>query len=92
MNLLLNAIQAQHGDGDVVVRLRADGLEVADAGPGVPEDLVEHLFEPFASQRPDGVGLGLHLASAIAAAHGARLRYERRQPGCAFVLDGLTSV
>ena len=91
MNLLLNAIQAQHGDGDVVVRLRADGLEVADAGPGVPEDLVEHLFEPFASQRPDGVGLGLHLASAIAAAHGARLRYERRQPGCAFVLDGLTS-
>ena len=89
MNLLLNAIQAQHGDGEVVVRLRDGGLEVADAGPGVPEALVEHLFEPFASQRPDGVGLGLHLASAIAVAHGARLRYERRQPGCAFILDGL---
>lgn len=89
MNLLLNAIQAQHGDGEVVVRLRDGGLEVADAGPGVPEALVEHLFEPFASQRPDGTGLGLHLASAIAQAHGARLRYERRQPGCAFIVEGL---
>lgn len=89
MNLLLNAIQAQHGGGEVIVRLRDGALEVADAGPGVPADLVEHLFEPFASQRPGGTGLGLHLALAIALAHGARLRYERRQPGCAFVLEGL---
>jgi signal transduction histidine kinase len=89
MNLLLNAIQAQHGGGSVRVSVRADGLEVADDGPGVPPEHVEHLFEPFASQRPGGTGLGLHLAFAVAEAHRARLRYERRQPGCAFILEGL---
>jgi len=89
LNLVLNAIQAQHGGGEVVVHLRSDGLSVEDRGPGVAEDLVPHLFTPFASGRVQGTGLGLHLAQAIAAAHGAHLRYERRE-GCTFFhLHGL---
>lgn len=89
INLLLNAIQAQHGDGRVVIRLRGDGLEVADNGPGVDPALVPRLFEPFSSDKAGGVGLGLHLAHAVAAAHGARLRYEKRESGCAFIVEGL---
>ncbi len=46
MNLLLNAIQAQHGGGAVVVRLLADGLAVEDEGPGVDPALVPHAVHP----------------------------------------------
>jgi signal transduction histidine kinase len=90
MNLLLNAIQAQHGGGAVRIVILADGFAVEDEGPGVDPALVPQLFEAFASGRREGTGLGLHLAKAIADAHGATLRHEPRQPrGARFVLAGL---
>jgi signal transduction histidine kinase len=89
MNLVLNAIQAQHGDGEVRIELLPDGLCVRDTGPGVDPELVPHLFEAFASKRPGGIGLGLHLARAIAQAHGARLEYEAQSRGACFALRGL---
>ncbi len=45
-------------------------VEVEDTGPGVPEHLREHLFEPFVSGRPGGRGLGLALVATITARHG----------------------
>lgn len=48
-------------------------IEVEDDGPGVPEALRQRLFEPFASARPGGTGLGLALARRIVEAHGGRL-------------------
>jgi signal transduction histidine kinase len=90
MNLLLNAIQAQHGGGSVRIVIGRDGFAVEDDGPGVAPDLVSHLFEAFASGRADGTGLGLHLAKSIADAHGGRLVFEPRQPkGARFTLSGL---
>lgn len=90
MNLLVNAIQALHGKGGrVTVRLLSDGLAVEDDGPGVPPDLLPRLFEPFASGRAGGTGLGLHLARAVAEAHGARLVHEPRSPGACFRILGL---
>jgi signal transduction histidine kinase len=90
LNLTLNAIQAQHGDeGTVIIRLRSDGLEVEDHGPGVPAELVPHLFEPFTTGRKEGTGLGLHLASAVANAHGAQLRYLRSDHRTCFRVEGL---
>jgi signal transduction histidine kinase len=96
MNLLLNAIQAiqggggRSGDGAVEIFLAADGFTVSDNGPGIPPALVPHLFEPFTSDKPAGTGLGLHLARAIAQAHGARLEYRPRAGGGAcFVFSGL---
>jgi two-component system C4-dicarboxylate transport sensor histidine kinase DctB len=60
-----------------------DGLEVtvADRGPGVPAELRERLFQPFASGRPGGVGLGLALARRILVLHGGRLELEQRPGG-----------
>jgi signal transduction histidine kinase len=89
LNLVLNAIQAQHGGGAVAIALSPGGLSVADQGPGVDPALVPQLFDAFASRRPGGTGLGLHLAWTIAQAHGAELVYEQRERGARFVLRGL---
>jgi signal transduction histidine kinase len=98
MNLLLNAIQAQHASasreagGAVRIALAADGFSVSDEGPGVAPEAVPHLFEAFTSGRPGGTGLGLHLARAIAEAHGATLAYRAQPVGACFVLSGLRPV
>jgi signal transduction histidine kinase len=65
LNLLKNAIEAMPGGGRVEVRARslpdAVVLSVADTGPGIPPDVLAHLFEPFFSLKATGKGTGLGL-------------------------------
>lgn len=56
-------------------------LAVLDRGPGVPEDIAEHLFEPFYTSNPRGTGLGLFIARELCECNQARLKYERRAEG-----------
>ena len=53
-------------------------LEVIDEGPGVPQDILPHIFDRFVSGRgkTGGVGLGLYLGNRIAEAHGGRIEVE----------------
>ncbi|MDO9712201.1 sensor histidine kinase [Paracraurococcus lichenis] len=84
-NLILNALQATPPGGRVEVAAcrGEDGLvlSVADTGRGVPEALRAHLFEPFASGRPEGTGLGLAQVREAAEAHGGRVRALHRDDG-----------
>ncbi len=82
-NLLFNAAQAIDGTGRVVLRIGwADAEEippgpvrrrvkvtVRDNGPGIPPDVQQRLFEPFATGRPGGTGLGLPIVQRAVAAH-----------------------
>jgi signal transduction histidine kinase len=83
LNLISNAnkyapegsrIRIAVDSGDDVVR-----IAVADAGPGIPPDVLPHLFEQFYTARTSssshniGVGLGLPIAQSIAEAHGGRI-------------------
>jgi len=80
-NLIGNALT--HGAQDQAVRVgaRTDGAEfklwVANAGEPVPEAAMQRLFEPFfrgeVRRSRQGLGLGLHIASQIAQAHGGRI-------------------
>ena len=49
---------------------------VKDNGPGVPEDLMPHLFEPFVTSKPTGTGLGLALVAKIIGDHGGIIECE----------------
>ncbi|MDB5847170.1 MAG: two-component sensor histidine kinase [Rhodoferax sp.] len=91
-NLLDNALR--HAAPGGRVRLSAVGSEgqslrmrVDDDGPGVAEALQAQLFEPFATGRADGTGLGLALAREVALAHGGELRHIALQPGTRFELE-----
>jgi two-component system C4-dicarboxylate transport sensor histidine kinase DctB len=97
--LLSNALQALKGrdDGMIWVRLepyRTAGVRVVarieDNGPGVPENIREHLFEPFISSGTgrERLGLGLFLAASLLDMYDGRIRYEMRYGGGAsFVVE-----
>ncbi len=50
---------------------------VIDNGPGAPEDIAEHLFEPFVSGKPEGKGLGLPLVEKLVGDMGGIIQYAR---------------
>ncbi len=60
-------------------------LTVADTGPGIPEEQLPHLFEPFfrgdRNRRQEGAGLGLAIVARIAAAHGGTVTAANRETG-----------
>ncbi len=79
--LVDNAIA--HGAGTVTLSARAAGnsllIEVSDSGPGVPEELVPHVFDRGVSVG-SSTGLGLALARALVEADGGRLELARARP------------
>ena len=81
MNLLLNGAQAMPAGGPLTVGVEPRGgrvrFSVTDAGPGVPVDLGEKIFEPFVTTKQDGVGLGLALTKRIVEDHGGSIGFER---------------
>ena len=86
-NLLQNAAEAGAGRVDIrgVEENGAVLLEVRDDGRGIDPALRERLFEPFATGRKDGAGLGLAIARRIVERHGGELRLVARPgPGAAF--------
>lgn len=91
-NLIDNALRhgADAAETPELTARWADGqltLSVRDHGPGVPNDDLARLAEPFfrvdaARQRATGgVGLGLYLCRLVAQAHGGTLRFEAAEPG-----------
>lgn len=97
--LIGNALRALDGREHGQVRVSVEPyqtaggrvtLRVEDNGPGVPEQIRDHLFEPFASQSSgrERLGLGLFLAASLLDIYEARIRYEARAEGGArFVIE-----
>jgi C4-dicarboxylate-specific signal transduction histidine kinase len=84
-NLIANAIDALKSvpsdHREISVSARRDGAQfvrigVADNGPGVSEEALAGLFRPFATTKPQGMGLGLAISRSIVEARGGRLWAE----------------
>ncbi len=83
-NLVRNAIQASPAGGEVVVRVQADAnettVQVRDMGPGISDDLLPHIFDPFFSTKhadaQAGMGLGLSVSRSLIEAMGGRIEVQ----------------
>lgn len=95
INLCTNALDAMASVTDKVLRIRAwphNGrmlIGVADTGPAIPDEVMQHLFEPFFSTKSAGAGLGLGLviSSNIVREFGSDLRVRRGDVGLVFEFD-----
>lgn len=80
LNLCLNSLQAMEKGGRLEVSARRkEGellVEVRDTGFGVPPELLDKVFQPFFTTRPQGSGLGLPIARQIVEAHGGEIWME----------------
>jgi signal transduction histidine kinase len=91
-NLLDNAIDALGGQGTITITTQREGskcalVEIADDGPGVPEEIAERLFDPFFTTKDVGHGTGLGLATArriVVDRHQGSLTLETRPGRTAF--------
>jgi signal transduction histidine kinase len=77
LNLMLNALQAMPGGGELMLSLeRRDGaaqIDVIDTGPGIPADAIPQIFAAYYSTKKGGTGLGLPMAKRIADEHAGSL-------------------
>lgn len=84
INLIVNAMHAQDGEGKITVRTRNwrdEGvlMVVRDNGCGISSDKISRIFEPFYSQTKSGTGLGLYVTSGILNHFGAEIRVSSRE-------------
>ncbi len=79
-NIIDNAIDAMHGTGELRIRTYPDdgcaAVEIADNGPGIPDDVQPHIFEPFFTTKGvgEGTGLGLDTVQRIVKKHRGNIR------------------
>jgi PAS domain S-box-containing protein len=89
LNLVLNSLQAMQ---DTPVENRIVEIEtlssdegvfvhVADRGTGISSEVAAHLFEPFFTSKPDGLGLGMNICRTIIESHRGHLSFQNRPDG-----------
>jgi signal transduction histidine kinase len=80
LNLIGNAIEAMPSGGNVEIAAECNGhnvlVRVDDTGPGIPADVRQRLFQPFATSGKGGLGLGLALSRQTVLDHGGDLWIE----------------
>ncbi len=95
-NMIKNALEAINGNGNIditVHRLQknnTDFIEMAlfDDGPGIKEEQIEQIFEPYVTTKAKGTGLGLAIVKKIVEEHGGAIWVDaKRRQGAGFILQ-----
>lgn len=90
-NLLKNACEAMAHQGELLVAASGDGtdilIQITDFGCGIPEHILDQVFEPFITTKENGSGLGLHITKQIITAHNGTIQAKSREGyGCTFLI------
>lgn len=76
-NIIINAIQAITGDGKITIQIKDSiddvVVEFSDSGPGIPENIMNKIFEPLFTTKQVGTGLGLPGCKSIIEKHGGTI-------------------
>ncbi len=84
LNLVINAIEAMPQGGRLGVTMKRTeqpqgvSVEFDDTGTGIAPEMLEHLFEPFNTTKPEGLGLGLFISQNTVQQHGGSLKVQSR--------------
>jgi len=101
LNLLRNAVQAMNGSGILTLRTRIEHrvkldtklhkmavrVDIQDNGPGIPEEIFEHIFYPMVTGRAEGTGLGLTIAQNLVHRNGGTISCESRPSRTVFSIS-----
>ncbi len=91
VNLMVNALQAMPDGGTLGLATAdtgEDGIEIriADTGNGLAPELLERLFQPFVTRRPDGTGLGLWISRTLVERYGGDIVAANAARGAVFTV------
>lgn len=93
-NLIRNAREAMAQRGGQTLRFAIKSMdssvrfEVADTGPGIPNELLPRIFEPFVTHgKSNGTGLGLAISKAVVEAHQGTISVQSSDKGTSFQID-----
>jgi two-component system NtrC family sensor kinase len=89
LNIINNAIDAVEKNGDIWISSRVDPekklvvVEIKDNGPGIPEEIINRIFDPFVTTKPvgKGTGLGLSITHSIVEKLGGKIYASNLEKG-----------
>lgn len=96
INIIINAIQSMENGGLLTVETMTKGEEdkvsaivvINDTGAGIPEDIMNTIFDPFYTTKIRGLGLGLSLTRRIVESHGGEVKVESAEGiGSTFIIS-----
>jgi len=92
VNILINSIEAIEEEGKIEIKAFRNGnkavIKIKDNGKGIPEEIIENIFEPYFTTKPSGTGLGLAIVHKIIMEHRGNIKINsEKDKGTEFIIE-----
>jgi signal transduction histidine kinase len=91
LNLVLNSLDSMRQGGTLGLSLHQDNgtikIDVADTGPGIPENVQGRIFDPYFTTKTDGSGMGLALCDKVIQQHNGQIAFQTSSKGTVFQIS-----